>query len=81
MNIAGAIIVYLLLWWSIFFMVLPWNIKGSWENPETQIKGQDPGAPQDPQLWAKFKRTSWIAAIAWIVVAAILMSGIINFRD
>ena len=81
MNIAGGVIVYLLLWWTIFFMILPWGVRGRWENPDQHVEGTDPGAPQDPQLWQKVKRTSMFAAFAWLVVAAVIVSGIFDFRD
>ena len=80
MNIAGAIIVYLLIWWCVFFILLPQNVKAGWEDPDSLEKGHDPGAPQDPQIWEKVKRTSVIAAIAWLVVSLVIMSGVINFR-
>ncbi len=81
MNIAGGVIIYLLLWWTVFFAVLPWNVHGSWEAPEKQVKGTDPGAPQDAQVWRKMKRTTWISALAWLVVFGIIQSGVISYRD
>ncbi|MGV6800842.1 MAG: DUF1467 family protein [bacterium] len=81
MNLVGAIIIYLIIWWCVFFMILPQNIKSIWEDPETRTKGAELGAPQDPQIKAKFIRTSWVSAIVWLIVLAIIFSGVISFRD
>jgi len=82
MNIAGGIVVYLILWWTIFFAVLPWGVRGLWEDPDkAQPRGAEPGAPQDPQLMRKVLRTTWITAIVWLIVFAVIQSGIIDYRD
>ena len=81
MNLAGAIIIYLLLWWTVFFAVLPWGVRGVWEEPDEHVKGAEQGAPQTPQLKQKFIRTTWISAILWCFVAAIVVSGIFDFRQ
>lgn len=81
MTIAGGIIIYLIIWWTTFFAVLPWGVRGVWEDPKASPQGAEQGAPQDPQLWRKVKRTSWIAALFWLVVFAVIQSGIIDYRD
>ena len=81
MNIIGAVIIYILLWWSVFFAVLPWGVRGRWESPEDGVRGADPGAPQAPALKKKIKQTSLIALGLWVITCAIIMSGVIDFRD
>jgi hypothetical protein len=44
MNPAGAIVIYVLIWWSVFFAVLPWGVRGRWESDDDGVKGADPGA-------------------------------------
>ena len=81
MNFIGAVIIYILVWWTTFFAVLPRNLKHVSENPEEFAKGVDPGAPQDPQIWEKVKLTSKIAAGIWAVICIVILSGVINFSD
>jgi predicted secreted protein len=81
MNIVGGIIIYLLLWWCVFFAVLPMGVSGRWESEPDGVAGAEPGAPSAPDLKKKFLLTSAIAAGLWVVVAAIIVSGVINFRD
>lgn len=81
MNIASAIVVYIIVWWSVFFAVLPWGVKGVWEDPDAHAKGSDLGAPQNPQMGRKFLRTTWISAIVWVLVIGFIHSGLVSFRE
>ncbi|MGC6536336.1 MAG: DUF1467 family protein [Candidatus Puniceispirillaceae bacterium] len=77
MDIVSGIVVYILLWWWVLFMVLPFGAKA----PETIEKGHATSAPERPQLWRKMLITSGIAAILWVIVNAIISSGIFTFRQ
>lgn len=81
MNPAGAIVIFLLWWWVVFLAVLPRNIQSRWEAPDDGVKGADPGAPTSPQLKQKAWLTTKIAALFWVVTIAIILSGVINFRE
>jgi predicted secreted protein len=81
MNPAGAIVIYVLIWWSVFFAVLPWGVRGRWESDDDGVKGADPGAPAAPQLGRKALITTAIATALWAVAVLIIMSGVIDFRD
>lgn len=76
MSIVSNIVVYLVLWWLIFFMVLPWGIQ-----PEENLPpGGALGAPAKPRLWLKFFITTALTFVAWFVVMRFIDSGIISFR-
>ena len=81
MNIASAIVIYIIVWWTVFFAVLPWGVRGIWESPESHARGAEQGAPEDPQIMRKVKRTTWISAIIWAVICLVIVSGIIDFRE
>ena len=49
MSWATGLMVYLVIWWTILFAVLPLGVKRV-ENPG---RGQDHGAPERPQLLRK----------------------------
>ena len=49
MGITGSIIVYVLIWWIIFFSVLPVGIQSNKEKFKEKIEGVDPGAPINPK--------------------------------
>jgi len=81
MGPVGGIIVYLLLWWCVFFAVLPWGVRGRWESPDDDVKGADPGAPAAPDLKRKVLWTSAIAAGLWVVVFLLISSGVVSYRE
>ena len=81
MNIAGGIVIYILWWWLAFFAVLPRGVEGRWEADDDGVEGADPGAPTTPDLKKKAIMATWIAAILWAITAAIILSGVFNFRE
>ena len=64
MNWATGVMVYLVIWWTILFAVLPLGVRRV-ENPG---KGEERGAPERPQLLRKAIITSIVAAVLWIGV-------------
>ena len=68
MGITGSIIVYVLIWWIIFFSVLPVGIQSNKEKFEEKIDGIDPGAPINPKIGKKFLITTLITSIIFIVI-------------
>jgi len=77
MELVSGIVVYILLWWWVLFMVLPFGAKA----PETIEKGHAPSAPEKPRLLKKMLITSVVAAVLWFGVDAIISSGIFTFRE
>jgi len=47
----------------------------------TYDAGGDPGAPVDPKLKKKFITTTWISAILWVVVWAIIHFGLLKLPN
>jgi predicted secreted protein len=81
MNPAGAVVIFVLVWWCAFFAMLPIGVKGRWESEEDGVEGADPGAPADPNLK---KKALWATVVALPVTAAIVAAvatGVLNFRD
>ena len=71
MGVISGIVIYILLWWLILFMVLPFGAKAS-QNPE---RGHATSAPMRPALWQKVGVTTILALILWVVVYALLHAG------
>ncbi len=81
MNIAGAIVIYAIVWWAVFFAVLPWGVKGRWESEDDGVEGAEPGAPEKPDIKRKMLITTAIAFGLWLAIVAVILSGVINFRE
>lgn len=81
MSIAGGVVIYVIIWWIVFFAVLPWGVTGRWEADDDGVRGAEPGAPVTPRLKKKLLVTTLIAFGFWLILAAVISSGVINFRD
>ena len=81
MNIGGAIVIYVIVWWLIFFALLPMGVTSRWEGPDDGVKGAEPGASTDPQLKKKAIRATLIAFGVSAVIIGVIMSGVIDFRE
>jgi len=81
MGITGSIIVYLMIWWIIFFSILPVGIKSNKEIFKDRIEGIDPGAPKNPKIAKKFLITTIITSILFIMIYYLLNNGFLNLRD
>jgi predicted secreted protein len=81
MGITGSIIVYVLIWWIIFFSVLPLGIKSNKEKFKETIEGIDPGAPINPRIGKKFLITTIITSIIFIVIYYLVKFNLLNLRE
>ncbi len=76
MNPVGAIVSYLIIWWVVFFAVLPVGVQSQAE-AGVIVPGTDPGAPVKPDLWRKALWTTLIAAgLLLILLLAVQMGWI-----
>jgi len=71
--------VYLVIWWLVIFMVLPWGA-GSVIDDEDVKKGQAPSAPKKPRMLLKVAITTAISGVIWGIVYALIQSGAVSFR-
>ncbi len=81
MGITGSIIVYVLIWWIIFFSVLPVGIQSNKEAFREKIEGIDPGAPKNPKIAKKFLITTIITSIIFIVIYYLVEFDLLNLRE
>ena len=81
MGITGSIIVYVLIWWIIFFSVLPVGIQPNKEKFKERIEGVDPGAPYNPKIAKKFLITTIITSIIFIVIYYLVEFNLLNLRE
>lgn len=76
-----AVAIYFTIWWTVLFAVLPWGVTSHAQAGIDKGDGGDPGAPVDPKLKKKFITTTWISAILWVVVWAIIHFGLITLPN
>ena len=76
MSWATGIMVYLVIWWTILFAILPLGVRRV-ENPG---RGEERGAPERPQLARKAIITSIVAAVLWIGFYFLHQTDVLSFR-
>ena len=81
MGITGSIIVYVMIWWIIFFSVLPVGIQSNKEVFKERVGGEDPGAPKNPKIGKKFLITTIITSIIFVVIYYLVNINLLNLRE
>ena len=81
MSITGSFIIYVILWWIIFFSVLPIGIKHNDKIFKENLEGIDPGAPKNPNILKKFLYTTLITTIIFIGIYYIVSNNHFNLRE
>ncbi|KAB7739292.1 DUF1467 family protein [Parvibaculum sedimenti] len=79
MTWTAGIAIYLVVWWTILFLVLPFGVRSQHEETTPSVEGTDPGAPVAPMLVRKALVTTVIAALVWLLVAYIYIYQPISF--
>jgi predicted secreted protein len=75
-STVGTIAIFVVVWWIVLFMVLPFGVT----RDESPVAGADPGAPARPYMLRKVLVTTVLAGlITWGIVHA-LSTGLIQFR-
>ena len=77
MGVTTAIATYLIIWWVVLFAILTLGTISHAEAGIDKGDGGDPGAPVDPKLKRKFITTTWVSAIVFVIVWAVIWSGVI----
>lgn len=77
MSIFTGIILYLMIYWTALFAILPWGNKAA-EIPEN---GEWGGAPINPRIKQKFIITGFVAAAIWLIVFVLIQMDVIDFRS
>ena len=77
MDIVSGVVVYILLWWWVLFMVLPFGAKA----PDQIEAGHASSAPERPRMMLKLAATTAISAGLFVVVYLVISSDIFSFRD
>jgi predicted secreted protein len=72
MSIEFCVAVYLTIWWTTLFAVLPLGVRSHAEMGIPVPGGGDPSSPVNPNLKRKFITTTWVSAILfaifWVIV-------------
>ena len=71
MNPFTFVAIYLVIWWTVLFAILPLGVT-TYAEAGIEVKdGGDPGAPVDPKLLRKCFTTSWVSLIIFAIGFAV----------
>ncbi len=76
MNWFTGLLSFVIIWWLVFFTVLPWGVKP----PQDPQPGHADSAPDRPMLWRKALITTAIALVVWGVVYYAIEHAWVSFR-
>ena len=77
MDLFGGAVVFVIVWWLVLFMALPFGAAP----PEEVEPGMADGAPAKPRLGVKMLVTTVIALGITLAIAWVVDSGLISLRD
>ena len=77
MSVTGLAIIYIIIWWIVFFSILPIDV-----NREKLIKihGEDAGSPENPKILKKFFYCTGITTIIFIIIYLLIKYEYLNLR-
>lgn len=81
MTIFTGICIYLTIWWTVLFSILPLGVTSHAEAGIDKGDGGDPGAPVDPKLKRKVLTTTIISTAIWIVFLCALQFKLIHLPE
>ena len=80
MSWTSGLAIYVVIWWLVIFLVLPWGRRNT-IGPDDVDKGQDAGAPEKPRMLVKMAVTTVVSGVFFAAFYWISESGAISFNQ
>jgi len=77
MSITGSLIIFVLIWWIIFFSLLPIDVD---RKHKEMVEGADKGSPENPKIIKKIIYTTIITSIIFIGIFMLVKYDHLNLR-
>ena len=77
MSITGSLIIFVLIWWIIFFSLLPIDVD---RKHKEMVQGVDKGSPENPKIIKKIIYTTIITSIIFIGIFILVKYDYLNLR-
>ena len=78
MSVTGLAIIYIIIWWVVFFAILPIDVE---RKKLIKIDGEDPGSPENPKMLKKFVYCTVITTILFIIIYLLMKFEYLNLRN
>jgi len=78
MSVTGLAIIYIIIWWIVFFAILPIDVE---RKKLIKIEGEDPGSPENPKIIKKFIYCTVITTILFVIIYLLMKFEYLNLRN
>ena len=78
MSATGLAIIYIIIWWIVFFAILPIDVE---RKKLVKIEGEDTGSPENPKMLKKFIYCTGITTILFIIIYLLMKFEYLNLRN
>jgi predicted secreted protein len=77
MSATGLAIIYIIIWWIVFFTILPIDVN---RQKSIKIEGEDTGSPENPKMLKKFIYCTGITTIIFVIIYLLIKYEYLNLR-
>ena len=78
MSPTGLAIIYIIIWWIVFFVILPIDVE---RKKSVKIEGEDPGSPENPKMLKKFFYCTGITTVIFSIIYLLIIFEYLNLRN
>ena len=77
MSATGLAIIYIIIWWIVFFTILPIDVN---RQKSIKIDGEDAGSPENPKMLKKFIYCTSITTVIFMIMYFLIKYEYLNLR-
>jgi len=77
MSATGFAIIYIIIWWIVFFIILPIDVN---RQKSIKIDGEDAGSPENPKMLKKFIYCTSITSVIFVIIYLLIKYEYLNLR-
>ncbi|WP_435112904.1 DUF1467 family protein [Candidatus Pelagibacter bacterium nBUS_36] len=78
MSVTGLAIIYIIIWWVVFFAILPIDVNRA---KIIKVEGEDPGSPENPKMFKKFLYCTGITSVIFSIIYLLIKFEYLNLRN
>ena len=78
MSVTGLAIIYIIIWWVVFFAILPMDVNRA---KIIKVEGEDPGSPENPKMFKKFLYCTGITSVIFSIIYLLIKFEYLNLRN
>ena len=77
MSATALAIIYIIIWWIVFFAILPIDVN---RQKTIKINGEDTGSPENPKMIKKFIYCTGISTLIFLIICLLIKYEYLNLR-